>query len=125
MTPARQFVFRLALASGYWTYNPDAMLARMPYRIWREWQTYAQIELFGEERADLRAGIVAATVANCLARRKGQPAFRVKDFMPSFDLPKRTAEAPTREALFAQVQMINQTFGGKTIVKQGEPPMVD
>ena len=117
----RRFAYRLALALGQ--SNPDAMLARMPYRVFCEWQTYAQMEPFGEERADLRAGIVAATVANCLARRKGQPAFRASDFMPLFDRPKR--REPTPGELFNQVQMINKLFGGKTIIKRGVPPVVD
>lgn len=44
---------------------------------------YFGIDPFGEERADLRAGIVASTVANA-HRSKGR-AFRPKDFMPNFD----------------------------------------
>jgi len=32
--PARRFAFRLALALGQ--VNPDAMLARLPQRVWSE-----------------------------------------------------------------------------------------
>lgn len=99
------------------------MLAQMPYRIWLEWREYAELEPFGEVRADLRAGIVASTIANCLARKKGQPAFRVKDFMPLFDQPERRERAP--EELFGQVQVLNKLFGGKVIVKHGGPVKVD
>lgn len=109
MTPARRFAYRLALALG--EPNPDGMLARMPYRIYREWQTYATIEPFGDERADLRAGIVASTIANCLARKKGRPAFRPADFMPLFE----TKQDKTPDDLFEQVKMINWLFGGTFI----------
>jgi len=109
MTPARRFAYRLALALG--KPNPDGMLARMPYRIYREWQTYAAIEPFGDERADLRAGIVACTIANCLARKKGKPAFKPADFMPLFEVK----QDKTPDDLFKQVQMINYLFGGTFI----------
>jgi hypothetical protein len=111
MTDARRFSFRLALALGH--PNPDAMLAVMPYRIWQDWLEYAQIEPFGEERADLRAGIIASTVANCLARQKGRPAFRVEDFMPKFR--PRAVEQKTPEELLSKVMWLNQLFGGKVV----------
>jgi len=107
MTPARRFAYRLALALG--ESNPDAMLARMPHRVFLEWIEYTRIEPFGEERADLRAGIVASTIANCLARKKGQPAFEVKDFMPNFAPPKQK----TADELFGQVRFLNFLFGGE------------
>lgn len=49
----------------------------------RGWMAYYNIEPFGERRADLRAGIVAAAVRNGL-RGKGTRAFRATDFMPEF-----------------------------------------
>jgi len=52
-----------------------------------EWQAYASIEPFGEERADLRSAIVACVIANS-NRSKSQKAFKVKDFMPKFGRPK-------------------------------------
>lgn len=112
MTDVRRFSYRLALALGQ--PNPDVMLARMPWRIWREWQIYNQIEPFGEERADLRAGIIASTIANCLARQKGKPAFRVEDFMPKFAPPVKR-EQKTPEELLSKVMWINQLFGGAVI----------
>ena len=46
-----------------------------------EWMAFYRIEPFGEERADLRAGIVASVLANA-NRRKGAKAFMPRDFMP-------------------------------------------
>ena len=102
--------FRLALRLGY--VNPEYMLSVMPHRIWRDWIEYNNVEPFGEERADVRAGIIAATVANCLARKKGKPAFRPDQFMPKFEKPKKR-EPKTADALFEKVKSLNLLFGGE------------
>ena len=46
-----------------------------------EWMAYAKLEPFGDLRADLRAGIVASTVANAQRGRKRRP-LKPEDFMP-------------------------------------------
>ena len=120
MRPARRFLFRLALESGYFVYNPDALARRMPYRILREWQDYAMLEPFGEERADLRSAIIAATVAN-VHRGKKQRPFRPADFMPKFGGPVVAArQLPTPQQLSAKVFMINRLLGG-TYTDRREP----
>lgn len=48
-----------------------------------EWMAYYRLDPQGQDRADLRAGIVASTVANASRGRKTR-AFRPKDFMPDF-----------------------------------------
>ena len=48
-----------------------------------EWRAYHEVDPFGEDRADLRSGIVASVVANA-NRTKGR-AFKPGDFMPDFD----------------------------------------
>ena len=58
------------------------MLARVTSRQLSEWGEYSKLEPFGEERADLRSAIIAATMAN-LWRGKGKPA-KTEDFMPKF-----------------------------------------
>lgn len=78
------------------------MLAGMSGEDLLEWQAYAALEPFGEERADLRAGIIAATVANGLAGGRGK-RFEARDFMPQFDRPRPTgAELGAKFALFAK-----------------------
>ena len=114
MTPARAFKFRLALALHQ--PNPDMMLSMMPYRVYQDWVTYSELEPFGQERADLRAGIIAATIANCLARRKGKPAFRIRDFMPKFDRPPRRKRTP--DDMLKQVKVLNVLYGGKFVDKR-------
>lgn len=81
----------------------DELLGRMSARELSEWMAYAQIEPFGEKRADLRAGIVASTMAN-IYRGKRKP-FKAEDFMPEFE---RQEKAP--EEMQA---MLRQMFGGR------------
>lgn len=45
-----------------------------------EWQAYDRLEPFGEDRADLRAGIIASTLANS-TRRPSTPPYDPQDFM--------------------------------------------
>lgn len=54
-------------------------------REFTEWQAYWQLEPWGEDRADLRTGIVASTLAN-IHRSRDSEAFTPRDFMPTFDL---------------------------------------
>ena len=106
MTPARRFSHRLALALG--ESNPRAMLNHMPYQVYQDWIAYAQVEPFGEERGDLRAGIIASTVANCLARQEGDRAYKPSDFMPQFQQREKTPDE-----LLEQVKVINWLLGGE------------
>lgn len=59
-----------------------------------EWMAYDRIEPFGERRADLRAGIVAAVTANAFRGKDSKP-FQASDFMPDFD--KKTKEQSPEE----------------------------
>ena len=57
-----------------------------------EWLAFYSIDPFGEERADLRAGINSAVIAN-IHRGAGVKAFSATDFMPQFDR-KETTQTP-------------------------------
>jgi|CXWL01.1.fsa_nt_gi hypothetical protein len=59
------------------------MLRRMDGVELTHWRAFMRVNPLGEERADLRAGIIAATIANG-KRKKGSRAFRPKEFMPNF-----------------------------------------
>jgi len=50
----------------------------------REWGDFFAIEPWGSEAAFLRAGVVAATVANAPHRKAGAPPATPADFVPSF-----------------------------------------
>lgn len=58
------------------------MLDRISIELFYEWMAYAELEPFGEERADLRSAIVATVMANAWAG-KGKK-YKPADFMPKF-----------------------------------------
>ena len=60
------------------------LLERLDARELADWMAYSQIEPFGEERADFRAGIIAAVIAN-VNRAENAPPAEPEDFMPFLD----------------------------------------
>ena len=78
----------------------DGLLAQLSSRQLAEWMAYFRLEPFGERRADLRAGIIASTVANAHRARESRP-YRPQDFMPDFEQGTDEDEAA---ALLARAQ---------------------
>ncbi len=77
-------------------------MERCDSRQFAEWRAYHQIEPWGEERADLRAGIIASTIAN-VNRGKGQKVFTPDDFMPHFNAkPKQPMSEEQMAAVMTQ-----------------------
>lgn len=63
-----------------------------------EAMAYDQINPFGEERADLRAGVISSVIAN-VNRKAGSKSFTPQDFMPNFEpKPERTINDEILEA---------------------------
>jgi len=79
----------------------------MGYDEFLEWQVYDTLAPFGDERADLRAGVVAATMANAW-RGKNQRAFAPADFLLRFE-----PERPSQDVLMAKAMRITAAQGGK------------
>jgi len=80
--PERRFYFRLALALGC---TVEELLDRITALELDEWLAYYNLEPWGEERADLRAGIISSTIANCRPfRKRSSKSFKPKHFMPTF-----------------------------------------
>lgn len=84
------------------------MLARMPVRVFREWALYAELEPWGEERADWRAAMQATVMAS-LWRGKGQRRPKLSDFLPKFG--RRRKKTP-RDGL-QMMKNLATLFGGK------------
>lgn len=64
------------------------MLEGMSALQWNEWKRYAELEPFGEERADLRMAIETASLGNIIFQvwtGKREAPFKVEDFMPKFE----------------------------------------
>jgi hypothetical protein len=73
----------------------DAMLAEISAEQFIEWGAFERIEPFGELRADLRAGKIAAAIVNANPwRPKGARAAVPADFFLSLDAarPRQTPE---------------------------------
>lgn len=89
--------------------------ARISAREFAEWMAYYTLEPWGQERADLRAGIIASTVANANrdAKKRRQP-FKPQDFMPAFDREPQTADQQ-----LAMARMITEALGGEILTAEG------
>lgn len=59
----------------------DQMLSELTAGQVMEWWAFYELSPWGEDRADLRAGIITAMIANC-NRSRNTPAFIPSDFMP-------------------------------------------
>ncbi len=82
------------------------MLDRMSSKELASWMAYHTLEPWGEERADLRNGVLCCLIAN-LFRKKGKPPFKPEDFMPKF-----WKEKPDPEMMLQKVRQLNAMFGG-------------
>lgn len=76
------------------------------------WQAYSSIEPFGEWRADLRAGTIAAAIyMNNPNRKKGSKKFKPQDFMPVFWKPVKNR--PTLEGLALKLEQMKRILTRK------------
>jgi|TARA_Y100000310_G_scaffold51927_1_gene47793 hypothetical protein len=80
-----------------------------PIGEFRDWVAYYQLDPWGEERADLRSGIVASVFSNAIqalirtvARKRGKgKEFKPKDFMPEFGKKRRQSSQQMQQTLMA------------------------
>ena len=80
-------------------------------REFSEWMVYYELDPFGEERGDLRAGIVASTIANANRDpKKRRKAFTPADFMPKFE--EKSKPGKDWKGQLSLVEMLNAAFGG-------------
>ena len=82
------------------------MLSRISSRELAEWLAYSGLAPFGDERADLRAGIIAATTANAF-RKSDTPPYKPQDFVPRFEPPKEDWRL-----VLEKVKGLNAALGG-------------
>lgn len=93
------------------------LLARMSSRELSEWMAYARVEPFGEERADLRSGIVASILAN-VHRPKGRKPLKPEDFVITGDrAPRKRMSA---DEMLERVRVINKLMGGGEDLKKAK-----
>jgi len=58
----------------------NEMLNRMTSSEFSEWIAYHELDPFGQEREDLRAGMIAAPLINCWSKKGGKKA-KPKDWI--------------------------------------------
>lgn len=80
----------------------DGLLDELSSSQLAEWIAFYQLEPWGEERADLRAGIVASTIANVNRSPKRKKPYAPEDFMPRFEDEEDPEETAAR--LMAQMK---------------------
>jgi hypothetical protein len=119
MTPERRFAYRLALALDQ--PNVDAMLSRITWRQWQEWQQFCALEPFGE--LPLRIGYVGAALGNLLGKPKFKRHWEPGDFMPygapeKQEAPARTKPSKSADAQLAHILMVSQQMGWTVIDKR-------
>lgn len=87
------------------------MLARMTAGQLTEWQAFFELEPFGDGRADLRAGVVAAAVANfAFGRAKDAKGFKPSDFFENLRPPTKVM---TGADLSEQAENLTRSMGGR------------
>lgn len=72
----------------------NELLIRISSQELSEWLAYYELEPFGEERADLRMGILASVFANANRDPKKGRAFKPQDFIPSFEGKAKKQQTP-------------------------------
>jgi hypothetical protein len=91
------------------------LLARVTATELAEWAAYERVAgPLGAPRADLQAGIIAATVANA-NRGKGRAAIPA-DFIPEWD----RKPAQTWQEQLAAVKALNRAMGGADTTKEAQ-----
>ncbi len=70
-----------------------------------EWAAMYVVEPFGPIREDLRAGRIAATVANAVPRQHGSKLFEAEDFFP--ELRADAAAGPATKMQSREEQIAN------------------
>lgn len=79
-------------------------MQRMTWSQFVSWQHYFQLEPFGEERADYRAGIVASMIANANRDTTRHPdSYQPTDFMPDY-AGDRAAQPITKKSAWQTIK---------------------
>ncbi len=76
--------------------HPDKLLRELTARQYAEWIEFYGVDPFGEQRADLRAGIICATMNNRW-RGKHEQAMQPADFMTYHREPEQSPEEIKRQ----------------------------
>jgi len=85
---------------------------RLSARELSEWIAYYSIEPFGTQREDYRAGLIAATTANCAGAGK-KKALQPTDFIPIFVQEKEMSFIDRKKEQLRQMSIFKGLAGKK------------
>lgn len=100
------FAFRLCLELGF--SHPDHLLRSLTAKQFQEWQAFYTLDPFGDQRGDLRSGIVSAVIANAFRSKNTNP-IEPSQFMPYLERHDQSPE---------EMQRTLQTILGQ-VIKDG------
>ena len=87
-------------------HDVDAMLSEMTSAQFAEWMAYSRAEPWGEERDDLRMGVLASMIANMFRDKNKKPA-KPSDFILDFEPEDEAA------ALERMREQLRHSLGGR------------
>lgn len=93
------------------------MLNSMSSKELADWQAYYTLEPWGDERADLRMGVLCALIAN-MFRKKGSRPHKAEEFVLKF-----WKETASPEMMLQKVRQINAMFKGTDKTADKTPEM--
>jgi len=93
------------------------LLLRFDSRELTEWMIFHDMEPWGAEPADLRAGIVASTIANVNRdhKKRSQP-YKPEDFMPRRTPAESEEQTPADHLRI--IELYNAALGGEDLRKK-------
>jgi hypothetical protein len=93
------------------------MMDSMSWDQFMEWAAFYEISPFGEERADLRAGVIASTIANVNRDPRKGKSFQPSDFTLKFSSGSGKVASGKKEPItdpeeWARVKAMARAFAG-------------
>jgi hypothetical protein len=95
------------------------MMRRLPWRIFADWMEYARREPFGELRADLRAGQIAAVMSWAYGGDKAKHITAATFFPNLQPFVDRQRQEKTPDMLYHQLAALTISMGG-TIIRRDD-----
>ena len=109
---------RLLLAAG--RLDIDRALSEISAKDVAWWEAFEEVDgPIGEQRADLRAGIIAASIVNMLRDRKSTAAKPI-DFMPFAERPQQTQDQMLNvfKMFAAQQEAVTKSKPGEVVRRE-------
>jgi hypothetical protein len=92
---------------------------RVTSREFAEYWAFHQLSPIGPERDDLRAGVVASTIANANRNpKKRRRPYTAAELMPQFATPELDAEELDEEELDAKIERAMEALGGGPVTPE-------